>query len=72
MSATPWYLTCEKTAFRASLDISDGTRASVIMTWHCRHPFHGMRLELGDVRCVIEKDCAVWSLPRREPEASVP
>jgi len=42
------YLVCEKTAFRASLDLSAAAPMNIVVTWYCRHPFHGMRLELGE------------------------
>ena len=63
-SACP-YLTCAKTAFRASLDLSAAAPVSVIATWYCRHSFHGMDLELGDARREAEQHCAACPLPRR-------
>ena len=66
-SACP-YLTCEKTAFRASLDLSAAAPVSVIVTWYCRHPFHGMPLQLGDARGDVEERCAACPLPRQEPD----
>ena len=62
------YLVCEKTAFRASLDLSAAAPVSIVVTWYCRHPFHGIRLELGDARGEVEKLCAVCALPRHEPD----
>ena len=62
------YLTCEKTAFRQSLDLSKAAPVSIIVTWHCRHPFHGMPLELGDARGEVEDYCAACSLPRQPPD----
>ena len=41
------HLVCEKTALRASLDLSAATAVSIIVTWYCRHPFHGMPLDLS-------------------------
>lgn len=58
------YLACEKKAFRASLDLTKAAPVSIIVTWWCRHPFHGMRLQLGEVRGEVEKHCAACSLPR--------
>ena len=58
------YLVCEKTAFRATLDLSEAAPVSIVVTWYCRHPFHGIRLELGDARHEVEKHCAACSLPR--------
>jgi len=62
------YLVCEKTAFRGSLDLSDAAPGNVIVTWYCRHPFHGMPLELGDARGDVEEQCAECPLPRRAPD----
>jgi len=39
------------------------------VTWYCRHPFHGLTLELGDARDDVEKHCAACSLPGRQPDA---
>jgi len=60
------YLVCEKTAFRASLDLSAAAPMNIVVTWYCRHPFHGMRLELGDARSEVERHCAACSLPRQQ------
>ena len=59
------YLTCEKTAFRASLDLSAAAKVNIIVTWYCQHPFHGMPLELGDARGDVEQQCAACPLPRQ-------
>ena len=64
------YLTCEKTAFRASLDLSEGAPVTIVVTWYCRHPFHGMPLELGDARSEVEEQCAACPLPRQDQEGS--
>jgi hypothetical protein len=61
------YLTCETTTFRESLDLSKEARVTVVLTWYCRHPFHGIRLELGDEFCAVERRCAACALPRPEP-----
>jgi len=66
-SACP-YLVCEKTAFRASLDLSAAAPVSLVVTWYCRHPFHGIRLELGDARREVEKHCAACLLPRQQQD----
>ena len=60
------HLVREKTAFRESLDLSGDAPFRVIVTWYCEHPFHGIRLELGDARAEVERHCAVCSLPRAE------
>ena len=64
------YLTCEKTAFRGSLDLAQAAPVSVIVTWYCRHPFHGMSLELGGARGEVEDHCAACSLPWRRPDGA--
>jgi len=63
------YLVYEKSAFRGSLDLTAPAQADVVVTWYCEHPFHGLRLELGDARSEVEKHCAACSLPRRQPDA---
>jgi hypothetical protein len=68
-SACP-HLTCEKKAFRGILDLTDAPRLKVILTWYCEHPFHGIRLELGDARGDMETLCAACSLPRPDGEES--
>jgi hypothetical protein len=62
------YLTCQKTAFRTSLDLSSPAEVRVIVTWYCEHPFHGLRLELGDARVAVEQQCAACPLPRTSDE----
>ena len=62
------YLVYEKAVFRGSLDLTAPPQVSVIVTWYCRHPFHGMRLELGDARGDVEEHCEVCSLPRPDPD----
>ncbi len=62
------YLVCETTAIRETLDVREAAPLSVTVTWYCRHPFHGIRLELGDGRSDMEKHCAVCSLPRELPD----
>jgi hypothetical protein len=57
------YLTRETTACRSSLDLSAPAEYEVISTWFCRHPFHGIRLELGDALVDVERHCAACSLP---------
>ena len=63
------YLTCEKTAFRGPLDLTEAAPVSIIVTWYCRHPFHGIRLELADARNDLEKRCRACSLPRLQSDA---
>ncbi len=59
------YLVREATAYRGNLDLSAPATYEVIVTWHCEHPFHGIRLELGDARAEMEQLCAACTLPRR-------
>jgi hypothetical protein len=58
------YLVCEKTAFRGTLDLSAPPSPIVIVSWYCEHPFHGIRLDLGDARAEVEQLCAACTLPR--------
>lgn len=62
------YLTCEKTAFRRSLDLTEAPPITIILTWYCRHPFHGLRLEFGDARSEVENYCAACTLPPHQPD----
>jgi hypothetical protein len=57
------YLVRERTAFRESLDLSQEAPFQVVVTWYCKHPFHGIRLELGDARVEVEQVCAACTLP---------
>ena len=63
------YLTCEKSTFRESLDLTEPDSMRIVLTWYCEHPFHGVALELGDARLAMERRCAACSLPRPEPES---
>jgi hypothetical protein len=60
----------EKTAFRGSLDLDLTAAApvSIIVTWYCRHPVHGMPLELGDARREVEGHGTACALPRQAPD----
>jgi hypothetical protein len=58
------YLVCEKTAFRGTLDLTAAPRPMVVVKWYCEHPFHGIRLDLGDARSDTEKHCSICTLPR--------
>jgi hypothetical protein len=62
-----YYLQCVKTAFRANLDLSPAAPVHVSATWYCRHPFHGIHLEIGDARADVERHCAGCTLPRPQP-----
>jgi hypothetical protein len=58
------YLVRETTSYRESLDLSKASPTTVVVTWHCSHPFHGIRIELGDGRADAEKRCEACTLPR--------
>ena len=60
------YLKHERAARRESLDLSAPAQYEVISTWHCVHPFHGIRLELGDGRADVEQHCGACTLPRAQ------
>ena len=63
------YLESETTAFRTVVfDLAAPGRPSVAQTWYCRHPFHGVRIELGDARLVVEECCAACRLPRERAD----
>ena len=62
------YLTCEKATIRTNLDLSEPAQLMVIVTWYCEHPFHGIRLELGDARADVERHCSICTLPQPESD----
>ncbi len=57
------YLLRETIAFRESLDLSRAARTTVTVMWHCSHPFHGIRLELGEGRDKVRERCSDCALP---------
>lgn len=57
------YLSHERAAFRESLDLSRPSPMSTVVTWYCEHPFHGIRLELGDTLAEVERRCGACTLP---------
>ena len=61
------YLVRETTAYRGNLDLSAPAKYEVTSTWYCRHPFHGIRLELGDALVDVERHCAACTLPAPHP-----
>jgi hypothetical protein len=64
------YLHCETTAFRrVGIDLGEPAQVSVTRVWYCRHPFHGLRLELGDARLDMEERCGACGLPKEQPDA---
>jgi hypothetical protein len=58
------YLIRETIAYRESLDLSRTAPTRVIVTWQCSHPFHGIRLELGDALGHVVSQCSACTLPR--------
>jgi hypothetical protein len=62
------YLVRETITYRESLDLSREAATKVVVTWHCRHPFHGIRLGLGDSIVEIRELCAACTLPPAEDE----
>jgi hypothetical protein len=62
------YLVRETIAFRESLDLSRPAPTTVVVNWYCGHPFHGIRLDLGDAQAAVEQHCAACSLPRPAAE----
>jgi hypothetical protein len=68
------YLVRETEAYRDSLALSQASPTTVVVTWYCSHPFHGIRIELGDGRADAEQHCEICTLPRPgdEPQAQGP
>ena len=63
-SQTCCYLQLEKTARRPpGHELTDFRRFDVRKTWYCRHPFHGIRLQLGEAPLDVEERCQVCGLP---------
>ena len=58
------YLVRERTMYRENLDVSRSAPMTVVITWYCEHPFHGIRMELGDARAAAEGHCGSCALPR--------
>jgi hypothetical protein len=59
------YLVRERITYRESLDLTRAASTTVIVTWYCSHPFHGIRLELGTVAETVADHCAACALPRQ-------
>jgi hypothetical protein len=54
----------EKTARRLpGHELSGFPRFDVSKTWYCRHPFHGIHLQLGDAAPYVEERCRICGLP---------
>ena len=51
-----------------TLDPSKPAPTTEIVTWYCAHPFHGIRLDLGDARADVEQHCAACTLPRPQSD----
>ena len=63
------YLRRETTGFRpVSLDLTEPAQLIVSHTWYCAHPFHGLRVELGDALLNVEQLCSACVLPHERPE----
>jgi hypothetical protein len=58
------HLVRETVTYRESLDLSRPAPVLVTVNWYCGHPFHGIRLDLGDAQAVVEERCAACTLPR--------
>jgi hypothetical protein len=58
------YLIRETIAYRESLDLSRRAPTRVTVSWQCSHPFHGIRLEIGDARDHVADHCSACTLPR--------
>jgi hypothetical protein len=52
------YLLRETLAWRESLDLSKDSPMRVTVSWQCAHPFHGLRLDLGDDLAEVRRRCA--------------
>ena len=62
------FLVRETVAYRESLNLSRVAPTTIIVTWSCEHPFHGIRLDLGDARADMEQHCAACTLPRPQSD----
>ena len=57
------YLVRETVTYRESLDLSRAAPTRVMVNWYCGHPFHGIRLDLGDAEAEVDERCADCALP---------
>jgi hypothetical protein len=57
------HLIRETISYRESLDLSRAAPTRVTVNWFCGHPFHGIRLDLGDAPAAVEERCADCALP---------
>jgi hypothetical protein len=57
------YLVRETVTYRESLDLSRAAPTRVMVSWYCGHPFHGIRLDLGDAEAAVDERCADCALP---------
>lgn len=64
------YLLRETLTFRESLDLSKNAPMRVVVSWQCSHPFHGLRLELGEEPGEVRRRCAGCALPHAGAPAS--
>ncbi len=59
------FLHCETTAYRCvGLDLTEPGSLCISRAWFCRHPFHGLTLELGDAWRDVQEHCKTCGLPR--------
>ncbi len=62
-SHTCSYLEVETTAHRPpGHELSDFRRFDTRKTWYCGHPFHGIRVELGDSLPRVQERCRKCAL----------
>jgi hypothetical protein len=59
----------ETIAYRESLDLSRPAKTRVVVEWYCSHPFHGLRMSLGDSPVEVQGHCSACALPHPTDDA---
>jgi hypothetical protein len=49
-------------------DLEIATEFVMTESWWCRHPFHGIPLQLGDSSAAALEQCALCALPPESPK----
>lgn len=60
------YLGKTDTGYRENLNLVGESKIIIFTTWYCKHPFHGVVLELGDAKLEADKNCGLCSLVEKE------
>ena len=50
---------------RKNFDLKEAAEIAMSEKWFCKHPFHGVSIEMGDSISDVEEICASCTLPVR-------